>query len=174
MFIGERQTDTQTDSMCPDWESPHNLLVHRELLWSAEPPDQGLSFGVFFFFFFSSSVTVVPISPPLPSPALPTSYIQSSPTPQRCLCPWVLFTCPLVWPFPFFPPLPPPSSLLVTVSLFFISMPLVLFLSFGVFIHRCIAEIFSCQFPILVHSCIAVHRRHVPKFIPPSLLGLDI
>ena len=47
-----------------------------------------------------------------------TSHIQ----PPTCLCPWVLYTCSLTWPFPFFPLLFPSPSHLVTVSLFFISM----------------------------------------------------
>ena len=56
---------------------------------------------IFFYYYF---VTVVPIFLPLPCCAQPTprSHSQSL---HRCPCPWVIHTCFLTSPFPFFPPL---------------------------------------------------------------------
>ena len=62
--------------------------------------------------------------PPTFIPPTPHSHSQS---PPHCPCPWVLYICSLTCSFPFFPPLYPSSFALVTVSLFFISMSLVLF-----------------------------------------------
>ena len=59
------------------------------------------------------SFTVAPILPPLPSSAQPTFHSHSQ-SPSRCPCPWVIHTCSLTNPFPFFPPLyssPLPSPL---------------------------------------------------------------
>ena len=77
--------------------------------------------------FYCCSVTVVPIFPSLLSPALPTptSYIQFSP-PLLSLSMGPLYIF-LDDPASSFPHYPTPASLLVTVSLFFISMSLVLF-----------------------------------------------
>ena len=82
----------------------------------------------FFFFFYCCSTTVVPIfpSPLSPVPPTPTSHIQSSPHPVVFVygsfihVPWLA-------PSSSLPCDPPPPSPLVTVSLFFISMSLVLF-----------------------------------------------
>ena len=94
--------------------------------------------GFFFkFIFYCCSITVVPIFPSLVSPTLPTpiSHIQSSPP---LFFVHGSFIHILWWPFPFPSPLPsgysPLPSPLVTVSLFFISMSLVLFCSLVCFI----------------------------------------
>ena len=60
---------------------------------------------IFFRFCYGCSITVVPISPhcsPLPCPQPP-----HSPSPPCCPCPWVIYTCSLTRPFPFFPLLSP-------------------------------------------------------------------
>ena len=63
------------------------------------------------------------------SPLLP----QSSPP---CFpCPWVIYTCSLTSPFSSFSPYHPLTSPLVAVSLFLVSMPLVLFCSFVLLIQ---------------------------------------
>ena len=85
-----------------------------------EPHFYSVTLRTFFsFLFYCCSVTVVPISPPLLSPALstPTFYIQSSP----CLL-LSLSMCPLfrfLDPSPCYPPLP---SLMVTVSSLFLCL----------------------------------------------------
>ena len=56
------------------------------------------------FFFYCCSIIVVPPFSPLFSPA--PSHSQS---PSHCPCPWVLYSCSLTCPFPFFPMLPLPS-----------------------------------------------------------------
>ena len=89
-------------------------------------------FAIFIFYFLI--VALLPLSNflPLLSPAQPClshSHLQSPPS---CPCPWVIYTCSLTRPFPFFPSLSP----LVTVSLFLVSMPLVLCCSFVCFVHQ--------------------------------------
>ena len=59
-----------------------------------------------FSIFYCCSITVVRIFPLLLSNALPTSHLPFVILPHHCLCPWVLSTCFLTWPFPFFYPLP--------------------------------------------------------------------
>ena len=61
------------------------------------------------------------------------SHIQCPPC---CPYPQVFFTCFLTWSFPFFPPLSHSSSLLVPVSLFFISMSLTLCGSFVCLVNK--------------------------------------
>ena len=76
----------------------------------------------------------IPITVPCPThPYLPPSILS-----PPCLCPWVL---------PFFAPLSPSSSPLVTVSLFFISMSLVIFyiLNNYFFYHSIIAMLIWSQ-----------------------------
>ena len=66
-------------------------------------------------FFYCFSITVVPIFPlALPCPP-PHSHSQSPPC---CPCPWLLYTCFLTRPFPFFLLLSPCPSLLVPVCTF--------------------------------------------------------
>ena len=76
----------------------------------------------FYLVFNCCSITVVPIFLPLLPAASPIS--QYIPPPCHP-CPWVLCICSLSWPS--YPHYPLPASPLVTVSLFFISMSLVLF-----------------------------------------------
>ena len=76
--------------------------------------------------FYRYSITVVPFFSPFPSSTHPNLHSHSE-FPQCCPCPWVIHTCSLSSPFPLFPPLPP--SPLLTVSLFHVSMPTVLFCS---------------------------------------------
>ena len=78
-----------------------------------------------FSFFYCCSCTVVSIFPSLlsPAPPTPTSHPQSYPL---WLCPWVLYTCSLMT-LSLLSPVTPFPSPLVTVSLFFISMSLVIF-----------------------------------------------
>ena len=44
--------------------------------------------------------------------SLPHSYPPHSQSPSCCPCPWVLYSCTLTCPFPFFPLLVPPPSVL--------------------------------------------------------------
>ena len=67
---------------------------------------------------------------PAPHPSPPPPLY---PTPLW-ICPCVLYTCSLTT-LPPFPPLSPPTSPLVMVSLFLISMSLVLFCSLVYFVH---------------------------------------
>ena len=86
----------------------------------------------FFLLLFSYSCPNFPL---LLSPTSPNTHAHSQ-SPPCGLCPWAPYTCSLTQPFPFFfHHLPLPSSL-VTVSLFFISMFLVLFCSFVCFIDQ--------------------------------------
>ena len=80
---------------------------------------------IYFLFFYCSS-TLVSISPPPhpPVPPTPTSYPQSFPPLALSMGPLYMF---LDDPFPSFSCNCPPLSPLVTVSLLFISMSLVLF-----------------------------------------------
>ena len=68
--------------------------------------------------------------PPTLSPQLPQAI------PPPCPCPWILYLCCFAGPFCFFSLLFPSSSPLVIVSLFFISMSLVLFCSLVCFLIR--------------------------------------
>ena len=68
--------------------------------------------GIFIYFliFYCYKITVVPV---LPSSAQPTPGFHSQSL-HCCPCPWVICTCSLTSPFPFFPPytpLPPLWSL---------------------------------------------------------------
>ena len=91
-----------------------------------------LHFYFIFYCCFSYSCPIFPHYSPLPYP-LPTSHIE--PSPSNCLCPWVHYTCSFTWPFHFFP-------LLVSVSLFFISMSLVIF---------CLLVCFADYVPLIGH-----------------------
>ena len=78
-----------------------------------------------FFFIYCCSSTVVSIFiPPWPPPH-PSPPPTLEPIPLGFVL--VSFICVPWWPFPYFPPLSSPASLLVTVSLFFIPMSLVIF-----------------------------------------------
>ena len=56
-----------------------------------------------------------PINLPCTTQSPPPTF---NPPPQpRCLCPWVLYTCSLTWPFPFFPPLELPQLELQLLAL---------------------------------------------------------
>ena len=93
------------------------------------------------FQFYSCSSTVFCLfSPPLPHPSYP--HLPALFPPRRRFCPCVLFNCSSK-PFTLFPPLSPPLSPLVTVSLFLISMSLVIFSLFVLLI----------RFQLKVRSC---------------------
>ena len=100
---------------CTFWSS-----LYRHLL-SYAWHNLALDFGGGVYYCCPSKVVSI-LPSPLPSaPPIPASHPWSYPL---WLCPWVLYICPL-WPFfPYFPPLS--LSPLVTVSLFFISMTLVI------------------------------------------------
>ena len=102
----------------------HSVLPSRDIY--------GSSVGVFFLMFlifmlfdyscpnFSPFVLLHPSHPPL-------SHCRP--------CPWVIRTCSLSILSPSFHHYQPPLSLLVTDSLFHVSMPLVLFCSLVYFVH---------------------------------------
>ena len=79
--------------------------------------------------FYCYFITVVPIFPSL------TFSAHSTPN-SHSQCPSVIHTCSSASPFPFFSPLYPSPSLLVTVSLFHVSMLLVLFCLLVYFVHQ--------------------------------------
>ena len=89
---------------------------------------------LFLLIIFYTSNTVVSIfTPPLsPTPPTPTSYPQSYPPLALSISPLYMF---LDDPFPAFSCYLPPCSPLVTVSLFFISMSLVIFYSLVCFVE---------------------------------------
>ena len=68
-----------------------------------------------YLFYYCYSVTAVPIFSPLPSCAQPTPR-SHSPSPYCSPCPWVIHTCSLSSPFPFFPPLSPSPMSAVSLS----------------------------------------------------------
>ena len=80
--------------------------------------------------FYCCSMTIVPIFPLLFSVSLPSTP-QSIPT--LLSCSWIIYTCSFTRPFP--PPFLPHPSPVVAVSLFLVSIPLVLFCSFVCFVH---------------------------------------
>ena len=89
-----------------------------------------LFFQIFFYCCSITFVSIFPIS--LSCHTHPNSHSQSSP----CYpCPWVIYTCSLTRPFSFFLPFSCNPSSLVSVSLFLVSMPLVLFCSLVYFVH---------------------------------------
>ena len=69
----------------------------------------------------------------LPTQPSPHSHSQS---PHHCPCPWVLHTCSLTSPFTFFQPVLTSCLPLTTVSMFYVSMPLVLFCLVVYFVHQ--------------------------------------
>ena len=79
------------------------------------------------------SITVVSIFLHLPSSACPCLCSHSQ-FPHCCPSPKVIHTCPLTSLFPSFHHYPPLLSSLVTVGLFHVSMPVVLFCSLVYFI----------------------------------------
>ena len=113
---------------CPDWESNWRPFGSQTGTQSTEPHQPGL----FFFLLFT---TVVPVFLPLHFSSQP----HPLPTPQliRTLlsCPRVIHTCSLTNPFPLFPPFPSPRFPLAAVSLFHVSMPVVLVCLLVYFVH---------------------------------------
>ena len=92
---------------------------------------------VFFFTFFNHFLLLLYYSCLNFSPfalLLPFHPQVLNQSPHCCLCPWVIHTCPNSFPFSFHHH-PPSHSHLDTVSLFHISMPLVLFCSLVYFVH---------------------------------------
>ena len=92
-----------------------------------------VSFVKKIFYYFSITVMsqFSPLCPPLPSPP-PTPTVNPQPVVHVhgsfMHVPWLV-------PSPSFPPYTPSPSPLVAVSLFFVSMPLVLFCRFVCFVH---------------------------------------
>ena len=119
------------------WNGDESAAVTDSWFWRFLKSCLLLFFSnVLFFFFYCCSIIVVLVFPPLISPALPSppnTHTHLSLL-RCCLCPWVLYRCSLTWPCPFFPCESPPPPSLVTVSLFFILMSLVLFCSLLCFI----------------------------------------
>ena len=89
-----------------------------------------LLFSSILFYFVVVQVQLSPFSPQH-SPC-PTHLYLLNPT-LLWLCPCVLYTCSLM-NLPLFSPIMPPPSPVVTVSLFFISMSLVIFYSLVCFV----------------------------------------
>ena len=112
-----------------------------------KPTQLKILLSLFFFFFYCFSSTVVSIFlPPLPpsQPSPPSTFDLTS-LPWSHL-PLALPMCPVYMflddPSPL-PPLSPPTSHLVTVSLFFISMSLVIFCLLVCFIRFHLYDIWS-------------------------------
>ena len=124
---------------------------------------------------------------PLPSFVQHISH-SHSPSPPYCSCPWVIHTCSLTNPYPFFPPFPS----LTAVSLFLVSMSLVLFCLCIYFVHYIplLSEIIwnlffidwlisiSIIVPSSIHAvakgrnsscCIVFHCVSAPKFFNPFI-----
>ena len=93
-----------------------------------------LYYQILFIYLFIYSITVVPIFPHLPSSTQPTPFSYSQ-CPHCCPCLWVIHTCSLTNPLPFFPQLPFPCFPLAAVWLFLFSTSLVLFCSLVYFVH---------------------------------------
>ena len=117
------------------WEIPRGSKKGNPLIWSlffiqkfntyvlTNQNGQSHSFFSLFLLLFKYSCLHFPATT-LPSPTHP--YLPSSILPS-CLCPWVLYTCSLTT-FPLLSSIiPHPHSPLINVSLFFISMSLVIF-----------------------------------------------
>ena len=107
--------------------SPLGCIIEKQQ--RLVPDNKFWSFFFYYFlnyfnFFIVVQVQLSPFSPHHSPPSQPSSLPTLNPTPLW-FCPCVLYTC--SWkPLPLFLPLAPPTSLLVTVSLFFISMSLIL------------------------------------------------
>ena len=110
-------------------------IITIKCFWHTENLRGNTEISVFLFFyflFFYCSVAVVPIFPccsPLPLPPLsPCSHNQFPPC-----CPWVIYTCSVTRPFPFFLPLslsPLPSDPCLSVPCFHASGSTLLVCSF--------------------------------------------
>ena len=98
-------------------------LTSSSTLVSSTPTEYRIGPCLFLFLFFFLIVVQVQLSPFFNPPCPPSTY-------PLWLCPCVLYTCSW-WPLPYCPS--PPSSL-VSVSLFFISMSLVVFCLFACFV----------------------------------------
>ena len=74
----------------------------------------------FFFLLFKNSCLFYYSCPKFPPFALchPAAPHPQSPSPHCCPCPWVIHTCSLTNPFPFFPPFSALPLPLAAVSLF--------------------------------------------------------
>ena len=105
------------------------LSYNRLNLFTASLRLVHLGFFKLLFFVFNYFIVVqlqlpvfTPTTPPPPQPSPSPAPASTS----NWFCPCVLHSC--SWkPFPLFPPLSPPTSPLVTVRLFLISMSLVIF-----------------------------------------------
>ena len=111
-----------------------NIFKHINMLVQHTQSKNIFVLILFLFFSYCCSSTIVSIFPPLLYPTPPTPPPTLNPTPL-CLCPWVLYTCSLMT-YPFFPPYLPLPSPLVTVSLFFISVSLIIFCLLVCFIDQ--------------------------------------
>ena len=120
--------------MCPDWESNQQPFGSQASTQSTELHQPGQHQPILievcnnsvFSFFYCCAITVVSISPPYS----PRPYPHPPPTFNALLSlsmgPLYMFLVDLSLSLPHYPPLPSPLG---TVSLFFISMSLVIFWS---------------------------------------------
>ena len=131
-------------------ESPHTYVCVSKLMVSPMSShclvklhiaiQLGNNFSFFLFFllfpFFKNCcvIIVVPNFPPLSPPPYPSPLPTFNLPPTPCLCPWVLHACSLMT-LPLLSHYPLSPSPLVTVSLFFVSMSLVLFYSLVCFVN---------------------------------------
>ena len=86
-------------------------------------------------YFIVYAITIVLIFLPLAPSTQPTPYSHSQ-SPCHCPCPWVMHICSLTNPFTFFQPVPSLPFPLTAVSLFHVSLPLVLFCSLINFVNQ--------------------------------------
>ena len=108
----------------------------------------------FLLLFYCCSSTGVCTYPPSPlTPAILTSLPWYHP-------PLVLSMCPLLFlkTLPFFPPIIPPTSPLITVRLFLISMSLVIFCLLVCFVHR-------FQYMVLHHLFFEIFYQFIYFFL---------
>ena len=114
------------------------MHCYKTVAYSGLPSVNSLLYSqnntVFYVFQNCCSITVVPISPPLLFPAIPNPPLPHSILPTIDLVHGSCIHVPWLDPSPS-PHDPPPPSLLVTVSLFYISMSLVLFCPLVCFVH---------------------------------------
>ena len=110
--------------------SQHLLLSVFSIIVTLMSIQWYLIVGFLFLFILLQLFQFTPLGPPLPSP--PPAPSQS---PHHCPCPWVIHTCSLTNPFPFFLSFLPPPFPMAAVRLFYVSMSLVLFCSLVYLVH---------------------------------------
>ena len=123
---------------------------------------------VFFLFFFELFYYSCLSFPPLLSPAPPTPCSHSQ-SPPCCPCLWVICTCSLNRPFPFFPPLSPstlPSGPCRSVPCFHATgsiLLICLFCSLGS-CTRCDHMVDKCYLYIYIYGYTYIYL-HINTFI---------